>query len=91
MREELEEIEEVEEVDANELDELVKEESTSPEPNEMRKLVVETISKMTLWGEVNKEFENEKMTPIIEVDEFFFQLNKGNEIANIVRNEEKTP
>ena len=91
MREELEEIEEVEEVDANELDELVKEESTSPEPNEIRKLVVETISKMTLWGEVNKEFENEKMTLIIEVDEFFFQLNKENEIANIVRNEEKTP
>ena len=42
------EVEEVEEVDANELDELVKKESTSPEPNEMREEVVETISDMTL-------------------------------------------
>ena len=29
------------------------------------------------------------MTPILEVDEFIFQLNKENERANIVRKEEK--
>ena len=42
---------------------------------------------MNLWGEVHKELENEKMTPITEVDEFIFHLNKENKIANIVRKE----
>ena len=44
-----------EEVNANELKELVakeKKESTSPEPNEMRKEVVETFPEMSLWGEM---------------------------------------
>ena len=31
----------------------------------MREGVVETIPKMTLWGEVNKELESEKMTPLL--------------------------
>ena len=39
------------------------EESTSPNPNEMRKEVVETFPKMNLWGEMHKELQNEKMTP----------------------------
>ena len=55
----------------------------------MRKEVVEIISEMTIWGEMHKELKNEKMTPITEVDDFFFQLNKENERANIVRKEEK--
>ena len=58
------------EVEANELEELdAKEnESTSSEPNEMREGVIENIPKMTLWGEVQKKLENEKMTPMFEVD-----------------------
>ena len=52
------------EVDANELKELVakdkKEESTSPEPNEMRKEVVDTFPEMTLWGEMHKELKKKK-------------------------------
>ena len=65
-------VEEVEEVDANELDELVEEETTSLKPNEMRKRVVETIPNMTLWGKVHKELEDEKISPITEVDKFIF-------------------
>ena len=78
-------------VDDMELDYLVAKEnkSTSLKPNEMREEVVEIISEMTIWGEMHKELKNEKMTPITEVDDFFFQLNKENERANIVRKEEK--
>ena len=47
---------------ANELKELVAkgERSTSLEPNEMIKEVVETILEMTLWGEVYKELKMKK-------------------------------
>ena len=31
---------------------------------------------MTIWGEVQKKLENEKMTPMFEVDEYIVQLNK---------------
>ena len=51
----------------------------------MREGVVETIPEMTLWGEVHKELEKDKMTPITKVDEFIFQQNKENERENIVR------
>ena len=58
------------EVDAKVLNEIVaKEESTSPEPIEMKKEVEKTILKMTLWGEVHEKVENEILTPILEVDE----------------------
>ena len=80
-----------EEVDANELKELVKkeeEESTSPEPNEMRKEVVETFLEMILWGEMHEELQNEKMTPMFKVDEYIVQLNKKLE-DNIVKQKEK--
>ena len=73
-----------------ELKELVakEKESTSSKPREMRYEIVETIPEMTLCGEVHKELKNEKMTPIHEVDECIFQLNKELE-ANIVKQKEK--
>ena len=75
---------------AKEMKELVakEKESTSLEPNEMSEEVVETISEMTLWGEVHKELKNEKMTPISEVDEFIIRLNKKLK-ENIVQKEKK--
>ena len=78
------------EEDAKEMKELVakEKESTSLEPNEMSEEVVETIPKMTLWGEVHKELKNEKMTPISEVDEFIIRLNKKLK-ENIVQKEKK--
>ena len=40
---------------------------------------------------MHKELENEKMNPIIEMDEFIFQVNKENERTKIVRKEKKMP
>ena len=54
----------------------------------MKEDVVETFLEMTLWGEVHKELKNDKMTPIFEVDECIFQLNKEL-IATIVKKNEK--
>ena len=62
---ELEKLQRVED-DAKELKELVakkEEESASPEPNEMRKEVVETFLEMTLWGEMHEELKMRKWTP----------------------------
>ena len=42
----------------------------------MRKEVVETFPEMSLWGEMQAELQNEKMTPMSEVDEYIIQLNK---------------
>ena len=54
--------------DTHELKELVarEDELTSPKPPEMKEEVVKTFSKMTLC--VHKEFKNDKMAPISEVD-----------------------
>ena len=51
-----------EEIDANELKKLVskEEESTSLEPNEMKKEFVKTFPKMNPWGEVFRELKNKK-------------------------------
>ena len=38
--------------------------------------VLENIPEMTLWGEVQKKLQNEKMTPMFEVDEYIVWLNK---------------
>ena len=46
--------------------------------------VVENIPEMTLWGEVQKKLQNEKMTPMFEVDEYIVWLNKELE-DNIVK------
>ena len=54
----------------------------------MREEVVENIPEMTPWGEVHKELENEKMTPVSKVDELIFQLNKELK-ANIVKQKGK--
>ena len=74
-----------EEVESNSLEELYakENESTFSEPNEMRG-VVENNSEMTLWGEVQKKLQNEKMTPMFEVDEYIVWLNKELE-DNIVK------
>ena len=51
---------------------LVKEEgSTSLKPNVIRK-EVGILSEMILWGDVHKELENQKINPILEVDEYIF-------------------
>ena len=42
----------------------------------MRKEVVETFSKMNLWGEMHEELQNEKMTPVYEVDEYIIKPKK---------------
>ena len=72
-------------MDAKELVALVAKEegSTSLEPNEIRK-EVEILSKMILWGEVHDNLENKKMTPISELYEIIFELNK-NLKANMVK------
>ena len=54
----------------------------------MSEEVVETIPEIILWGEMHKELKNEKMTPISEVDEFVFKLNKELK-ANIMEQKEK--
>ena len=43
---------------------------------------------MTLWGEMHEELQNERMTPMSEVDEYIAQLNKKLE-DNIVKQKEK--
>ena len=64
-------------VDARELRELVvKEEgSTCPKPKEKRK-AIKTILEMIIWGDVHEKLENEKITPISEVDEIILELIK---------------
>ena len=66
------------EVDAKELVELVasQEGPTSPQMEENRK-EVKITSEMILWGEVHEKLENQKMTPILELDEIIFELNEN--------------
>ena len=39
------------------------------------------MSEMTLWGKMQEELKNEKMTPTFEVDEYIIELN--NEMKGI--------
>ena len=32
---------------------------------------------MILWGEVHEKLENQKMAPILELDEIIFELNEN--------------
>ena len=65
------------EVDAMELLELfAKEEgSTSLEMEEKRK-EFKTNPKITFWGEMHEKLENQKMTPISELNKIIFELNE---------------
>ena len=65
-------------MDAKELVELVAKEkgSTSSKPNKIRK-EVKILLKMILWGEVHEKLENQKMTPISELDEIIFEMNEN--------------
>ena len=65
-------------MDARELVELVVKEkgSTSSELNKIRK-EVKILLEMILWGEVHEKLENQKMTPISELDEIIFEMNEN--------------
>ena len=56
---------------------VVKEDGpTSPESHEKTNDEVGKIMpEMTLWGEIQEELKNEKMTPTFEVEEYIIQLN----------------
>ena len=38
---------------------------------------VKILPKMIFWEQVQEKLENHKMTPILELDEFIFELNES--------------
>ena len=81
---ELEKLQRVED-DAHKLKKLVarEDESTSPEPHEMKEEVVETIPEMAPWGDMHEELKIEEVSPMSKVEKCIVQLCKEME-ATIV-------